>query len=124
MKHVLFLLHTDDPEANPNLKTALNLVWDARDVWFNLGLQLDIEVKELQLFERNQHGWDSNDGDSYDENSGQCFREMLSVWLKSSPCWEDLATALECASVDHTDMAIDIRRIFGLPEVYCECSYC
>jgi hypothetical protein len=53
-----------------------------------------------------------------------CVREMLLIWLDSSPSWEDLATALEQGSVGHSDMAKDIREKFNITEVPSDsCEY-
>ena len=102
-------------EVTPDLKTALNFVWVARDVWFNLGLQLNIEIDKLQRISK-----------SRDKHMDMdiCVQEMLLVWLDSLPSWEDLATALEQDSVGCTDMAGEIRRKFDLPtkpSISCEC---
>ena len=32
----------------PDLKTVLNFVWSAKNEWFNLGVQLNIGMEELQ----------------------------------------------------------------------------
>ena len=106
-------MYTDDVKATPDLKTALNFSWGARDVWFNMGLQLNIGVMKLQQID-----------DDNDEDTDTCLREMLLEWLTSSPSWEDLATALEQGSVDWTDMACEIRRKFDLPEKPLVASEC
>ena len=99
-----------DSEVQPDFKTVLNFVWAAEYAWFNLGVQLNIGMEELQRI-----------GQKFDHDSGSCLREMVQTWLKMAdpaPSWEDLATALEGDSVDSyksSDGARNIREMFNVP---------
>ena len=89
---------------SPDFKTVIKLVLSAKDTWFNLGVQLNIGMEELQRI-----------GQKFDHNSKVCLREMLIMWLDMTdpaPSWEDLATALEKESVNHCDIASEIRKKF------------
>ena len=102
----------------PDFKTVLNFVWKARSSWFNLGVQLNIKMEELQGISR-----------KYGGDTDSCLAEMLLIWLKitdPAPSWEDLAIALEKDSVDSYksgDIASEIREIFKIltkPSTSCE----
>ena len=101
---IILLIHTDDSEAAPDLKTALGFIWVARDIWFNLGVQLNIGMKELHIIDGNNN------------DNGWCLQEVLLMWLKSSPSWEQLAMALEEDHVDCADIASEIREKFHIPK--------
>ena len=91
-----------------NLKKIQDVIWDARDEWFNLGLQLNIKIVELKVIS------------TENEKVKSRFREMLLLWLKMTDpllSWEDLLTALEHNSVRCGDLAKEIRKKFGMPKV-------
>lgn len=84
-------------------------MWDARIKWFELGVQLDIGVVELQVIKQD-----------HPEGVESCFREMLLTWLKMinpQPSWEIMVTALEHDSVKHGDLAESIRMKFGMQQL-------
>ena len=91
----------------PDFKTVLNFVWKARSTWFNLGLQLNIEMEELQSI-----------GQKFNHDSENCLQETLLRWLQMTdptPSWEDLATALEGDCIDYYFIASEIREKFEIP---------
>ena len=104
-----------DSKAKPDLKTVLNFVWSAKKEWFNLGVQLNIGMEELQRI-----------GQKFDHESGSCLRGMVLTWLNMTdpaPSWEVLATALEGYSVDSyksSDGARNIREMYNVPKKPCE----
>ena len=86
-----------------NLGKVQNLVWNARPKWFNLGLELGIDQDTLRMFKRQYPDEDD------------CFREMLSEWLKSvEPSWEELLAALSRPSVRYKQLAKKIARKFNI----------
>ena len=105
----------DDSEMKPDLKTVLNFVWGAKEKWFNLGVQLNIGMEELQRINQ-----------KFCPESGSCLREMVLTWLNMTdpaPSWEVLATALEGYSVDSyksSDGARNIREMYNVPKKPCE----
>ena len=88
-----------------NLGDVQDLIWDARPKWFNLGLKLRVSQATLTMIKQNHP-----DGDD-------CFREMLSEWLKSvEPSWEELLAALKKPSVGCTQLAKKIAREFDISD--------
>lgn len=83
----------------PDFKTVLNFVSEAKYSWFNLGVQLNIGVEELQSISGNL------DCDS------DCLQKMIMTWLKMTDpllSWEDLVIALEGGSINCSEVANEI----------------
>ena len=78
----LCYLFSDSPLSVKNLCEACREVTD----WHGLGIQLDLEVHQLDGIKADHH----NDGLS------RMKTEMFKVWLKNNPdaSWTDLITAL------------------------------
>ena len=88
-----------------NLGKLQDSLWNARTKWFNLGLCLEIDEETLKMLKQNY------------PNGDDCFREMLSKWLKTvNPTWEKLLAALTRPSVDCGHVAAKIRQEQGIPE--------
>ena len=86
-----------------NLGKVQDLIWDARPKWFNLGLNLNIDQATLIMIKQNH------------PNGDDCFREMLSEYLKSmEPSWEELLAALRKPSVGHKQLAKKISGKFDI----------
>ena len=86
-----------------NLGKVQNLIWDARPKWFNLGLNLNIDQETLTMIKKTH------------PNGDDCFREMLSEWLKSvEPSWQELLAALRKPSVRYTQLAKKIAGKFNI----------
>ena len=86
-----------------NLGKVQTVVWKARSQWFNLGLGLGIDQDTLKMLKRQYP----------DEND--CFREMLSEWLKSvEPSWEELLAALSQPPVGYKQLAKKIAGKFNI----------
>ena len=86
-----------------NLGKVQDLIWNARPKWFNVGLNLDINEATLTMIKQSN------------ANGDDCFREMLSEWLKSvEPSWEELLAALRKPSVGHKQLAKKIARKFDI----------
>ena len=89
--------------VSSNLGKVQDLIWDARPKWFNLGLNLDIDQATLTMIKQSN------------VNGDDCFREMLSEWLKSvEPSWEELLAALRKPSVGHKQLAKKIAGKFSI----------
>ena len=76
-------------------------VWDARDVWYNLGIQLHISIPTLKSIRSENRG-----------NNGACLTEVLTEWLKRLdpvPTWAGLAQALKQPTVDQPGLAAAIE---------------
>ena len=73
-----------------HLGDILNRLWDARSRWFHIGLQLSVTIGDLEAIKKDH------------QESGECLREMLLVWLRKtdpSPTWKALVDALNAPSV-------------------------
>jgi hypothetical protein len=93
--------------------TVNNLLCGTSNRWFNLGLQLNIGMEQLQKIKSNNR------------DSKSCHQEMLLMWLDSSPTWEGLASALEKDSVGREEEANEIRKRFNISKEEtdsCECG--
>ena len=69
-----------------NMRDVLNLVYDARSKWLEIGVQLGIIFGTLEAI-REDHPKDCD----------KCLTELLNTWLKGtnpSPTWKALADAL------------------------------
>ena len=85
-----------------NLEKVCDLVNDASSKWFDLGVQLHIEVAELRVTEMKY------------TDVGLCLKEMILTWLRKidpPPSWEGLMTALEHDSVKCGE---GVRQRFGI----------
>lgn len=79
-------LSTDD------LEKVLEVVWEARLTWYNIGLGLQISPDRLDGIKEAC------------QDCNECLREMLKVWLRSvppSPTWKALAKALRSPTVGY-----------------------
>ena len=96
-----FLVRTSDPAKTREL-TVMDLcniqecVWDARTKWYNIGLKLKIDPKMLKVIEESNKDIDN------------CFRAMLTTWLKTvdpKPTLAALAEALRSPMVGYGYLA-------------------
>ena len=79
-----------------------NALWDARCQWYNIGIELNLNKSTLDAIETN-----------YREKVDRCFTEVLSEWLSCAmpqPSWSALVRALESKTVNHCNLAAEIRR--------------
>ena len=88
-----------------NLSKVLDMLWNARDGWINLGLALGIDHTTLKVIKKDN----ANDTDA-------CFTEMISVWLKMDPppTCETLVAALKAPSVGERKLAKKLKKQLGL----------
>ena len=71
-------------------------MWDSRDEWYNIGLELSIDAGTLDVIKRDN------------TKTNDCFREMLTTWLKmvqSKPTVAALAEALQSPTVGFGHLA-------------------
>lgn len=74
----------------------LEAVWEARSMWYNIGLKLNISPGTLDSIKtENQNVM------------GSCFTDMLKNWLNNGAqqTWETLATALKSPMVGYGELA-------------------
>ena len=90
------------PVASLDLKTVRNALWDARCQWYDIGIELDLKQSTLNAIETDYQG-----------KVEHCFTEVLSEWLNCAvpqPSWGALVEALESKTVNHCNLAAEIRR--------------
>ena len=82
--------------SSGELNTVLNLTWDARSKWYNIGLGLGISVGTLDAVKKDHR-----------EYCDECYTEVLKRWLRNdlSPTWRALADALRAPSVNMSHIA-------------------
>ena len=100
------LLLSGDVELNPgplttgDLKKVRNSVWDARAKWYDIGIELEIDVSVLEAIK------------SDNDDVALCLTTMLTGWLKQttpSPTWEALTDALKSPAVGCGHLAENIE---------------
>ena len=91
-----------DTLSTDDLATLQNALFEVRDKWYHLGVQLKVPIPDLKAI-RTQ----------YLNNPDDCLLEMLSSWLSNtipSPTWQTVVDALCCAAIGRQQVADNIRR--------------
>ena len=86
------------------MRTVLDAVWNARQRWFDIGLELDLSVSDLNAIKI------SNDNNIY-----KCFHKMLIVWLRRGdppPTWSALVGTLRSPTVGYEELAKRVESDF------------
>lgn len=73
-------------------------LFDLRGKWYNIGVQIDIDIGTLQSIK------------SEFSDNGDALRELLTHWLKREPTWEALFRALRSRPVGAHDIAEKLQR--------------
>jgi hypothetical protein len=84
------------------LRSVKNRIWEARSKWKDIGIELKLEITDL----------DAING----SDTGACFKEMLSIWLKQTkprPTWSRMIKALKSRSVGFQQLAERIEMNSG-----------
>ena len=79
-----------------DLSTVRNEIHDARNKWYDIGIELKVDVSTLKSIE-------SKYSDAKD-----CLREVITGWLKAvspKPTWRSLVDALRQPAVDESKLA-------------------
>ena len=95
-----------------DLLIVLKTLREIRAKWHNFGLELRISPDDLEAIKIR-----SNDPE-------ECFKEMLSIWLKREnpkPTWSTLVNALRSPMVGYEQLAETVRLEHNISEVH-ECS--
>ena len=85
-----------------DLRAVRKEVWDARAVWKDIGIELDLKVTDLDVISETNHG-----------NVNKCFSEMLTLWLKRvnpPPRWSVMVEALKEPTVGFENLAERVER--------------
>ena len=89
-----------------NLSTVRNEIHDSRTKWFDIGIELKVDVSTLKSIE------------SMYSNAKDCLREVITEWLKAvspKPTWRSLVDALRRPVVDESKLAAVLEA------KYCSC---
>ena len=90
--------------VSSNLGVVQRILWNARHKWYNLGLELEIDEVTLEVIKLDN------------ENCDDCFRKMLSCYLKkTNRSWEAVVKALRQPSVHCKKVASDIVKKCNIP---------
>ena len=87
-----------------DLATLQNALYEVRDVWYHLGVQLNVPLSDLRAIKA-----------EYRDKPGDCLLEMLSVWLSittPSPTWQTVVDALCCPAIGIQKVAENIQRTY------------
>lgn len=79
-----------------DLRHVRALLYPIRKKWYDIGIELDIDVAELDIIR-----------DKYDDPA-DCLLEMIKLWLRSInplPTWSILADALRAEAVNEEQLA-------------------
>ena len=94
-----------DTLSTSDLATVVNELQEVRDIWFSLGVQLNMPLADLRSIRAD-----------FRDKSSDCLLEMLSVWLTradpSPPSWQRVVDALCSRSIDRPALAEKIRRTY------------
>ena len=87
----VFSYYHSDTLSTDDLATLQNALYEVRDVWFKLGVQLKVQIHDLRAIRA-----------ECSSDLGDCLLEMLSRWLSNTipaPTWQTLVDALCCTAV-------------------------
>ena len=80
-----------------DLGDVLEVVWEARSKWYNIGLKLGISVSTLDSISK-----------ANSQNPDDCLTAMIKDWLrngKPKPSWAAVAKALKSPMVGYAHLA-------------------
>ena len=86
--------------TSQDLRTVQEALWEARPKWYNLGLQLDMAVDDLDVIKRTNF-----------QNDDECLTDLLRRWLRRAdphPTWKAIVKALQSPTVDLTQLSYKI----------------
>ena len=90
-----------------DLVAVLTELYPVRGRWYNIGLQLQLSVADLQRIES-----------EYKHDHGTCLRQMLIKWLETGKAsWKSLCEALKCPIVLEDEKQTLVTE---LKEKYCQ----
>ena len=85
-----------------NLKNVRELLYQVRSKWYDMGIELELKVEELDNIKAEY------------TDLGECLTEMLKIWLKSInplPTWKALGDALKARAVNEVDLAKEGKSV-------------
>ena len=100
---VINLFVTDRLTIN-NLRDVRDAIWDARLDWQDIGIELGLNMTDLDVIEENCRG-----------NVDKCFSKMLTLWLRGvdpHPTWSAMVAALKKPAVGLGELAEQVENKF------------
>ena len=98
-----------DPLTSDDLAILVNELYEVRDKWYHLGVQLKVLVHDLKAI-RTQ----------YNNNPDNCLIEMLSHWLTMTPpppTWQRVVDALNSPAIGKPNIAERIQKVHCTEDV-------
>ena len=90
-----------DQLTTSNILEVLENVWEARQRWYNIGIQLKLKISDLDVIR--QPG---------NQSADECVVEMLKFWLRrGGATWEALIDALKHKTVGYPILANQIATV-------------
>ena len=79
--------------------------WEARNKWFDIGLELNLAVGDLEALQQKHR-----------DDVAKCFTDMLKIWLRTNlrPTQSQLSAALRQGTVGFNRLAEDLEGENGL----------
>lgn len=85
--------------ALKDLRTVRKLLYSVRRKWYDIGIELGLDINELDSIRK-----------AYPDDDSKCLVDMIKLWLKCVdplPTWKALGDALKEQSVDEQMLAKD-----------------
>ena len=90
--------------STKNFKEVINAVWPARLHWYLIGVQLDLQIVQLNIIRQNHH-----------RIPDECIVDMLQTWLnQEGATWKELISALKHETVGCGQVASSIAASLKL----------
>ena len=90
--------------TNNNVREVLNAVWPARLHWYLIGVQLGLQIVQLNVIRHNRR-----------DNPDECIVDMIETWLnQEGATWRELISALKHEMVGCSEMASSIAASLNL----------
>ena len=92
--------------TNKDLKDVQESLWEVRTKWYNIGIQLEVSLEELNTIKVR-----------HSNNPDECLTELLAHWLRNAlqPAWTLIAKALRSPTVKFDELAskIEMANLIG-----------
>ena len=89
---------TEEWLTTENFRDVINAVWQARLKWYWIGIQLGLQLVQLQVIEHDNP-----------RSTDDCMKAMIQAWLKQEGAtWKELISALKHETVEYHDVASSI----------------
>ena len=87
-------------------RDVINAVWPARLKWYWIGIQLGLQLVQLQVIEHDNP-----------RSTDDCMMAMIQAWLRQGGTWKELISALKHKTVEYHDVASSITAKYIEKEI-------